>query len=109
MRIGDEEIDLSGPPINPGIRTLWDIDTAYAHHPRACSIYSHWMAGYDEPQITIFFNASAEEIRADLEHIKALLPEEMRAPMSGNGMSLSLQRRGSGRSAKNWLPIYHSR
>jgi hypothetical protein len=80
MIINGEEIDFSGPPVNPGIRMLWDInDTGYAHHPRACSVYSHWMVGSDDRQIATFFNISTEEIHADLEHIKALLSEEMRA------------------------------
>lgn len=78
MKINDEEIDFSGPPVNPGIRMLWDINnTGYTQHARACSVYSHWMVGSDDRQIAAFFNVSTEEIQADMAHIKELLSEEM--------------------------------
>jgi hypothetical protein len=77
MIINGEEIDLSGPPVNPTIRHLWDLkNTGYIHHARACTAYSQWMANYDEIQIAAFFNVSIEEIRADLSHIKTMLPEK---------------------------------
>lgn len=77
MKICGEEIDLSGSPVNPEIRHLWDLEnTGYADHARACSAYSLWMADYDEIQIATFLNVSVEEIRADLAHIRAVLPEE---------------------------------
>lgn len=77
MKICGEEIYLSGPPVNPEIRHLWDLEnTGYTDHARACTAYSLWMANYDEIQIATFLNVSVEEIRADLAHICAVLPEE---------------------------------
>lgn len=72
-----DEIDFSGPPVNPAIRHLWNLEnTGYAFHKRACQSYSQWLVNYDEPQIAAFFKVSVEEIKADLAYIHALLPEE---------------------------------
>jgi hypothetical protein len=77
MENNNYEIDLSGPPVNPAIRHLWNLEnTGYAFHKRACQAYSQWLVNYDEPQIAVFFKVAVTETKADLAYIRALLPEE---------------------------------
>ena len=73
-------------------------DGEYLFHGRACRLYASWIRGYSAEDLARLHKIGVEEVRADIQHVEASLPDKtVAAHRDGRNKILNAQADGEKR------------